>query len=85
MSKPIININRSSWHKTNGLRITVKTEHDGFCTGQMYSVEDARYLAKELNKACDEIEAEGSMCKKQFINLGKNQVLLIANKKTEDL
>lgn len=55
---PRVTTNDEKWHIDNGLRITVHTLHDGFRTGSMYSVDHARYLAAELNKACDRIEQE---------------------------
>jgi hypothetical protein len=53
---PRVTTNDEEWHINNGMRITVHTLHDGFITGSMYSVDHARYLAAELNKACDKIE-----------------------------
>ena len=55
---PRVKINNSKWHKDNGLRITVRTLHDGFKGGGMYSVEHARLLAEKLIKACDDVESE---------------------------
>ena len=71
MEKPRVKINNDSWNRGNGLRITVRTGHDGFSRGSMYSVEHARYLAKLLNEACDEIESEHGICKSAFLDLGK--------------
>lgn len=71
VKKPRVKINNSLWNRQNGLRITVRTLHDGFSKGRMYSVEHARYLAKLLNEACDEIEREPGLCKEAFLELGR--------------
>ena len=55
---PTVITNDEEWHINNGMRITVHTLHDGFRTGSMYSVDHARYLAAELNNACDKIERQ---------------------------
>ena len=70
-TKPRVLIEHSDWHKDIGLRITVRTKHDAFSTGSMYSVADARHLANALLAACEEIENENPRCKQEFIDLGR--------------
>jgi len=72
MREPKVSTENDIWNKKNGLRITVHTLHDGFSAGNMYSIEHARILAKKLNDACDEVEAESQVCKEAFLSLGRN-------------
>jgi len=69
--KPEVKIEQSEWKRENGLRITVKTLHNGFTNGKMYSVEHARDLANKLNQACDDIESENGMAKQLFLDAGR--------------
>ena len=70
-NKPRVNIENDSWNKRKGLRITIRSLHDGFMQGNMYSVTDARYLATEINKACDRVEKEESTTKSAYMELGR--------------
>ncbi len=68
MIEPTVRINRKKWNVMNGLRITTITGHGG--GNNMYTVEHARILARELNEACDKIESESCKCEDAFIELG---------------
>jgi hypothetical protein len=68
---PQVTTNHSKWNRENGLRITVKTLHDGFKTGRMFSVEHARGLASKLNQACDDVESEHGSAKQLYLDMGR--------------
>lgn len=56
--KPRVTTCSDDWNRANGLRIIVHSLHDGFASGHMYTVMHARYLARELDAACDVVERE---------------------------
>ncbi len=59
MDYPKVEINSSSWHKENGLRITVFTDHDPDSRrGIMFTTDHAINLASSLLSACEKIEIE---------------------------
>lgn len=70
INEPRVSINHDLWNLKNGLRITVHSQHDGYSRGHMWSIKHARYLAKELNAACDELEKHSS-CKELFLKFGR--------------
>ena len=69
MQEPRVEINNAIWNRDNGLRITLVTGHGG--GHPMFSVKDARLIARLFNDACDEIEQEQTMVETAYKKLGK--------------